>query len=645
MLRQILQKTASAHNSSRYPERRQEMKSIGKATRIAVAGLAVISVLAGPATGSEDEQDIIVSHGISTFGDLGYEADFENLDYVNVDAPKGGEIAMWAYGGFDSMNPYTRKGLAGSLSSIFFESLLEGTLDRVSDAYGLLAKSLTYPVDRSWVEFEMRPEARFSNGTPVTAEDVYYSYELFLNGGLLSFRAELEKAVASAEILGPHRIRFNFNTDQTTRDYPALVGGLPVFSKKWFEETGAQLDESRLEPAIGSGPYVLDSMDVNRQIIYRRNPDYWGYHLPGNQGRHNFDTIRIEYFADTNSAFEAFKAGEYTFRAEYNSKIWATGYDFPAIENGWAKRDTPPDGDVGSGQSFLFNLRREKFQDPRVREAMGLMFNFEWTNKTLFYDLYKRINSFWENTYLAATGLPSEAELALLNPLRDMLPESVFTEHPVMAPISGSRRLDRKNLREASRLMDEAGWIVGDDGMRRNGAGDTLDVEFLSASDSFARVINPYVENLKQLGVNARFSLVDVAQYTQRERDRDWDIITGSFGFGFEPGVGLRQYLSSEHVNGVFNESGLTNEAVDQLIEHVIAARSADEIKIAVRALDRVLRSLKFWVPHWYRDFHTVVYYDIFRRPEVVPPYGLGVLDFWWFDQDRAAELEEAGAF
>ncbi|MCY4543554.1 MAG: extracellular solute-binding protein [Rhodobacteraceae bacterium] len=607
--------------------------------------LSAVLLLASPGLAADDEMEIIQSHGISTFGDLKYAADFESLEYVNVDAPRGGEISMWAYGGFDSMNPYTRKGLAGSLSSIFFESLLEGTLDRVSDGYGLLAKSLRYPEDRSWVEFEMRPEATFSDGTPVTAEDVYFSYELFLTGGLQSFRVELEKAVASAEILGPHSIRFNFNTDRTTRDFPALVGGLPIFSKKWFEDTGSELDESRLEPAVGSGPYVLDSLDVNRQIVYRRNPDYWGYHLPINQGRHNFDTIRIEYFADTNSAFEAFKAGEYTFRSEFNSKQWATGYEFPAVEKGWVVRATPPDGSVASGQSFLFNLRREKFQDVRVREAIGLMFNFEWTNETLFYDLYKRINSFWENSYLEATELPGEAELELLNPLKDKLPPSVFTEPPVMAPVSTSRRLDREMLREASRLLDEAGWVVGDDGMRRNAEGNTLDVEFLSGTDSFARVINPYVENLKQLGVNARFNLIDAAQYTQRERDRDFDVITGSFRMGYEPGAGLRQYLGSEHVDGVFNDAGLANEAVDQLIDHVIDAETAEEIKVAVHALDRTLRSLKFWVPQWYRDFYTVAYYDIFEHPENLPPYGLGLLDIWWFDPVRAAELEQIGAF
>ena len=605
--------------------------------------MTVMFALMFPAS-SAQANSVIHSHGISTFGNLDYPDDYPHFDYVNPDAPKGGEISIWAYGTFDSMNPYTRKGRSGSLASVFYESLLEGNADEVSASYGLLAKSIEYPEDRSWVIFNLRPEARFSDGTNLTTEDVLYSYTLLLNEGLSSFRAELGKAVKDVEVLGPHRIRFNFNTEESTRDYPALVGGIPVFSSKWYQDTGAILDESRLEPAIGSGPYVLESMDVGRQIVYRRNPDYWGWHLPIMQGRSNFDFIRIEYFADPNAAFEAFKSGVYTFREENWSKLWATGYDFPAIDNGWIRKEKLPDGWVASGQSFFLNLRREQFQDIRVREALGLMFNFEWSNATLFYDLYKRINSVWENSYLAATGLPEGAELELLEEVREHVPETVFTEPAAMSPASGDRLLDRTNLRKAAALLDEAGWILKE-GIRYNQDGDALNVEFLLTSVSWERIINPYIENLQKLGVDATLTRVDSAQFTQRVRDHDFDIITGGFGFGYEPGISLRQYLGSEHVDGVFNESGLANAGVDILIDKVLDAKTAEDLNVAVRALDRVLRSLKFFIGQWYRDFHTVAYYDMYRYPEVLPPFNLGSLDFWWFDEERYEDLKAEGAF
>ena len=589
-------------------------------------------------------QDVITSHGISTFGNLKYSADFSHLDYVNPDAPKGGEIAVWAPGTFDSMNPYTRKGRAGALSSVFFESLLAGTADEISAAYCLICETMEYPEDRTWVVFNMRPEARFSDGTPLTAEDVKFSYELLLQEGLISFRRILEKTVDTVEIESPHRIKFTFKTDEPTRDYPASVGGLPIFSKEWFETTGAKLDESRLEPAVGSSPYVLDELEINRRLIYRRNEDYWGSHLPLNQGRNNFDTIRIEYFGDTVAAFEGFKGGVYTFRTENLSRQWATAYEFPAIDNGWVVKKTFPDGDKASGQGFVFNLRRDKFADIRVREAIGMMFNFEWSNQTLFYGLYERIHSFWENSDRAATGLPSEAELRLLDPLRDQLPQEVFSEPAVLAPPSGERQLDRQNLRRASELLDEAGWPIGDDGIRRNSEGTVLEVEFIEDSPTFARIINPYVENLQQLGVAATFVQVDPAQYTDRVRNHDFDVIVDILSVSLEPGDGLKQYFGSQNIDGVFNTMGLANPAVDELIDHVIAAESEEELVTAVRALDRVMRSLKFWVPQWYRNFHTVAYYDIFEHPENLPPYALGNMDFWWFNQQKYDELVNAGA-
>ncbi len=606
--------------------------------------VSMVGIIAGSIATANAEA--ITSHGISTFGELKYSADFPHLDYVNPDAPKGGEISVWGFGSFDSMHPYTTKGRAGQLSSMFFESLLEGTADEADAVYGLVAESLEYPADRSHVIFNMRPEARFSDGSPLTAADVVFSYETLRDKGLPSFRAVIQKQIESAEALGPHRVKFTFKKGIPTRDLPQTAGGLPIFSKAWYEATGADFEDSTLTPGLGSGPYVLDSLDVGQQIVYRRNPDYWGKDLPINRGRHNFDRIRIEYFADYNSAFEGFKAGTYTYRTEASSKIWATGYDFPAIDKGWAVKDTPPDGTLASGQSFIFNLRREKFQDIRVREAIGLMFNFEWSNKTLFYGIYARINSFWENSHLKASGQPDDGELAVLRPIAGLLPDGVLDSEAVMAPPSSERQLDRRNLRRASALLDEAGWQVGDDGMRRNDAGETLKVEILNDSQAFDRVINPYVENLRALGVDAVHTRIDNAQMTERERNFDFDMVTGNFRTSLTPGAELEQYFGSQSADfSIFNLAGYGSEAADKLIEMVKAAETRDALDDSIRALDRVLRAEKFWVPQWFRNIHTVAYYDMYRYPDTLPPYALGTLDFWWFDQQAHDRLKAAGAF
>lgn len=607
---------------------------------------ATTAICMAMAAGLPASADVITAHGISTFGELKYSADFEHLDYVNPDAPKGGEISMWGFGSFDSMHPYSTKGRAGQYSSIFYESLLEGSSDEPDSVYGLVAESMEYPEDRSEVIFNMRPEARFSDGSPLTAADVVFSYEVLRDKGLPSFRAVIEKQVASAEALGPHRVKFTFKAGVPTRDLPQTVGGLPIFPKAYYETSGADFEESTLTPAVGSGPYVLESIDVGQQIIYKRNPDYWGKDLPINKGRHNFDTIRVEYFADYNSAFEGFKAGTYTFRSEASSKIWATGYDFPAIEKGWAVKDTPSDGTLASGQSFLFNLRRERFQDIRVRKAIGMMFNFEWSNKTLFYGIYARMESFWENSYLKASGMPQPGELAFLTPLADILPPGVLDSPAVTAPVSSERQLDRKNLRAASALLDEAGWPVGDDGIRRNAAGETLKLEILNDIQSFDRVINPFVENLQKLGIDAVHTRVDNAQITERERNFDFDMVTGNFRTSLTSGAGLKQYFGSESADiSLFNLAGYRSEAADRLIEDVIAAGDRKTLNDATRALDRVLRAEVFWVPQWFRNTHNIAYYDMYRYPDTLPPYALGILDFWWFDQDAFARLKAEGAF
>ena len=592
------------------------------------------------------DDHIIKSHGISTFGELKYEKNFKHLDYVNPNAPKGGEVSIWAFGSFDSMHPYTPKGRSGSLSSIFFESLLTGTSDEIDSSYGLVAESIEYPEDRSWVIFNMRPEARFSDGSKLTSEDVLFSYELLKEKGLPSFRAVIEKEIETVKILNDHKIKFEFKKGVPTRDLPASAGSLPIFSKSYYEINDIDFEASTLEPALGSGPYVLDKMDVGQTIVYKKNPNYWGSNLSINKGRNNFDKIRIEYFADYNSAFEGFKGGSYTFRTEYMSKLWATGYDFPAIEKKWIAKKLLPNGDMAPGQSFIINLRREKFKDIRVRKAVGLMFNFEWSNKTLFYDLYARINSFWENSDMAAKGKPSKAEMFILQSVERDLPDDVIDSEVAQVSYSTTKQLDRKNLQRASKLLDKAGWEVGSDGLRKNSNGETLNVEILNDSQAFTRIIEPFIQNLISLGVNAKHTKIDNAQMTERERSFDFDIVTGNFPMSFTPGSGLKQYFGSETADvSIFNKAGIKSDAIDKLIEVVMAAKTRHELKVSVRALDRVLRSYYFWIPQWYKNVHTVAYYDFYEHPENLPPYDMGLLDFWWMNEKKFSDLKEKGAF
>ncbi len=611
-------------------------------------GLAALCLMALTATAKAGD-DIIVSHGISTFGALKYPADFKHLDYVNVDAPKGGEIAMSAFGTFDSMNPYSVKGVSGALASGFYENILGGTADEIGAAYCLMCETMEYPEDRSWVIFNLRQDVKFSDGSPMTAEDVIFSYNLFREKGIAEFRAVFNEKVQSAEALGPYQVKFTFTPGTAFRDMPATVGGLSIISKANYEGNKRDLEEAGLEPFLGTGPYVLESMNTGQQLIYKRNPDYWGANHPLNIGTNNFDRIRVEYFADPTAAFEAFKAGVYTFRNETSSKQWATGYDFPNLVNGSVVKAELPNGSIASGQGFLFNLRRETFQDPKVRQAIGMMFNFEWSNETLFYGLYARINSIWENTQMAAKGPATPAEAAILQPLIDkgLLPATILTDEAVMAPVSSSENnLDRKNLRAASALLDEAGWSVGANGMRQNAKGEVLKLEFLESNPQFERVLTPYIDNLRALGVDAILTMVDPAQESQRidPPSFDFDYIVGNAVNGYEPGGEMKQsYASVTADNSTRNRAGVADPAIDAILDQVEFAKTREELDIVTQALDRVLRAKRFWVPQWYKNVHTVAYYNQFEHPETLPPYALGELSFWWFNDENAQKLKSAG--
>lgn len=617
------------------------------AVQPATALAMVLTLAAGGA--ARAEEGVIIAHGISTFGELQLPADFTHLPYVNPDAPKGGEISEWAFGGFDSMNPYSVKGRAAGLSSAPYESILTGTADEIGALYCLLCSTIEYPENRSWVIFNLRPEVRFADGSPLTAEDVKFSYETFLAKGLTDFRTVLSTQVDSVEVLDPHRIKFTFKPDVPHRDLPADMGGLPVLSKAQYEAQGLDLEESSMTPFLGSGEYMLGEVDPGKKVVWVRNPDYWGVDLPINRGRSNFDRVRIEYFGDYDAAFEAFKGGSYTFRNEASSLTWTQKYNFPAVADGTIQKVELPSGAKASGQAFVFNLRREKFQDPRVREAVGLMFNFEWSNATLFGGIYTRIDSVWENSWLEAVGTPTAEEAALLKPLVDegLLPATILTDEAVMAPVSGERQLDRGNLRKASALLDEAGWTVGNDGLRRNAKGEALRLEILNDSPTFDRVINPFVENLKALGVDAMMTRVDNAQMEARSRppQYDFDMVVDSARSGYISGSELLQYYGSETADvSAFNTFGLKSPAVDRLVDVVMAAKSLDELTVATKALDRVLRAERFWVPQWYKASHTVAYYDMYEHPETLPPYSLGELDFWWYNAEKAEALKAKGA-
>jgi microcin C transport system substrate-binding protein len=599
---------------------------------------------------AQDSEDLVQSHGYSFYGDLKYPADYAHFDFVNPDAPKGGEISFAALGTFDSMNPYTVKGRRGQLSWMMYESLLgDGAADTYGEGYGLLAHTVEYPKTKDWVIFHMRPEARFSDGTPVTAHDVLFSHNLLLEQGLPSYAAAVKKRIPKAEVLDDHTIKFYFTEGISRRSLIDQVGGVPVWSKKWFEETGARLDESRLETSPGSGPYMVETVDVNRRIVYRRNPDYWGADLPINRGRHNFDTIRVEYFGDDTAAFEAFKAGEYTFRQEGDSKKWATQYDFPKIQEGAVIRAELPDGTPPTPTGIVFNLGRDVLKDKRVREAIALGYNFEWTNESLQYGLFRQRVSYTQDTPLMATGVPDGAELALLESLGDLVAPELLTEPAFMPHTSNPARLnDRRNLRRAMKLLDDAGWSVGDDGKRRNAQGQPMRLTFLfntASEGTLSAVIENFISNLTVMGIDAVLEKVDPAQYTLRERERDYDLIFDSYAPFLGAGTGLMQrYGSEDAAFSVFNPAGLASPLVDAVINKALLANSSEEEQTALRVLDRVLRYEFFMIPVWYNDSYWVSYYDQYAYPDPLPPYDLGFLDFWWFDEDKAAALKSSGA-
>ena len=644
------------------PQTRAEAPAQTREIRPALRGLVAGTALALAAMGvtraaQGQEVAMVVANGFSYYGDLSYSADFPNFRYVNPDAPQGGEISEWAPGTFDSMNPYTRRGNPGRYSWSLYESLLETSgpfgdaapADAYGEYYCLLCESIEYPETKDWVIFRLRPDIRFSDGTPLTARDVVFSHNLFLEQGLPSYAEAVRQRVISAEALDDLTVRFEFAPDISRRSLIDQVGATPVFSQAWYESTGARLDESRLETSPGSGPYMLDSYEINRRITYRRNPDYWGADLPQNVGRHNFDTVRVEYFGDDAAAFEAFKTGEYTFRPEGNSRQWAIGYDFPAVDRGYVVREEIPVGTPPTPTGFVFNLGKEYLQDRRVREAISLAYNFEWTNQQLQYGLMSQRYSYTQGSRLEARGVPEGDELALLQSLGDLVPAEILTEPALMAHTSSAERLrDRRNLRRASRLLEDAGWTVGDDGVRRNAEGQPLRLELpftSSGSATLESIIETFTQNLQAMGIDAQSQRVDPAQFTERRRDRDYDLIFSQYASFLDTGTGLQQRFGSEAAAySLFNPAGLASPLVDRIIDISLNADTPESRDTALRALDRVLRWERIMVPVWYNDDEWVAYWDVYRHPDEFPFLSSGGLDWWWYDQARADELRAEGA-
>jgi microcin C transport system substrate-binding protein len=599
--------------------------------------LLVLALLAPTAAAGERK------HGLSAFGDLTYPADFKHFAYANPDAPKGGTFSLVGWGGvttFNSLNNYILKGDAAQGLELLFDSLMTPATDEPDAVYGLVAESAEVADDGKSVTFNLRPEAKFADGTPITADDVAFSFETLKEKGHPIYRQMLQDVV-KVEALDPATVRYTFQ-GELVRDLPLTVAQLPIFSKAYYSKR--PFDETTLEPPLGSGPYLVDKIAQGRTIVYRRNPDYWAKDLPVNRGRWNFDKIRYEYFRDRTAGMEAFKAGFYDFREEFTSKVWATEYDFPAIRAGRVKKEVVPDETPSGTQGFFINTRREQLQDPRVRQALDLTFDFEWTNRNVFYSLYDRTQSFFENSPMKAEGEPSEAERTLIANLGVPVSEQALGVAYLPAKSDGSGQ-DRNLLQQAGKLLDAAGYSVKD-GVRVDANGNRLTLEILSFEPAFERVIAPYLRNLKLLGIDAKVRMVDPAQYQQRLKNFDFDMTTQRYVMRSTPGVELRSYFGSQaaKMDGSLNLAGIADPAVDALTERVISAKSREDLNIAARALDRVLRAGHYWVPHWYKASNNIAYWDKFSRPETKPRFDRGVLDTWWYDEAKAAKLAASAA-
>ncbi len=596
-------------------------------------GSCALAALALPASRARALAPTVAeSHGLSLFGDLAMPADFKAFGYVRPDAPKGGALTQEAFGTFNSLNGLILKGDAASAIEIIFDTLMTGSLDEPDALYGLVAKSVAVSADKRTYRFVLRREARFHDGSPLTAKDVVFSLLTIRDKGHIALRQalrDLESAVAEAPDIVVVKLAENHS-----REAPLIVARQPILSSAWY--ASHNFEETTLEPPLGSGPYKVGRFEQGRFIIYDRVADYWGKDLPVNVGQNNFDAIRFDYFGDRATGFEAFKAGQVNLHESFTAAEWATGYDFPAMREGKIKRSEIPDAKISGIQGWFFNTRRDKFKDPRVREAVGLCFDFEWTNKNLMYGSYRRTQSFFENSDMKAAGAPSPEELKLLEPFRDRLPAEVFGE-PFLPPVSDGSGQDRALLSRANQLLQAAG-CARDGAILKGPDGKPLEFEFLDFSNALERHTAPFIKNLRLLGIDARYRVVDSAQYKERLDNFDFDIFSDRLVMSQSPGEELRALFGSQtaELKGSRNRAGIADPAIDALIAKALVAQSRPELVAICRALDRVLRAERYWVAHWYKPTHWIAHWDMFGAPERAPKFDPGVASTWWRDEAKA---------
>ncbi|TCZ60935.1 extracellular solute-binding protein [Roseicella aquatilis] len=600
---------------------------------------ALLSGRAGAVTpaGRPGPDGITRTHALSLLGEPALPADFTHWPWVNPAAPKGGEIVRSALGSFDSLNPFILRGTPAVGLGTLYDTLLRDSFDEASTAYGHLAGAIELPADQSWVAFELRPEARWHDGKPITAEDVVWTFEALRTQGRPNYRsyyADVTGAVAE----GPRRVVFRFK-DGTNRELPLILGQLPVLPKHWWE--GREFGRPMLDIPLGSGPYRLDRFEAGRSLVYRRVEDYWGRDLPTMKGTANFDTTRYEYFRDSTVVLEAFKAGQIDIRQENVAKDWATAYDFPALRRGLVKREEIPNEVPAGMQAFIVNLRRPLFQDARVRRALIEVFDFEWMNANLFYNSYRRTRSYFANSELASSGLPQGRELEILEKYRGKLPDRLFTEE-YRLPVTDGSGNNREGLRRALDLLRAAGWTVKDRKLV-NAKGEGFAFEILLNGPSFERVALPYIQSLQRLGMEPRVRTIDPAQYEVRMDGFDFDMTIDVLGQSLSPGNEQRGYFSCAEAEkqGSENHAGICNPIIDELVELLIAAPDRAELLARTHALDRVLLWHDFMIPNWHSSVFRLAWWDKLGRPPRNPRYALAI-DSWWIDPARAGAMEQA---
>jgi microcin C transport system substrate-binding protein len=592
------------------------------------------------ATGAQ-ASDPSKNHGISAFGDFKYNSDFKNFEYVNPDAPKGGTIRLAGIDSFDSLNPYILKGVPVAGIGLIHATLMERANDEPDALYGLIAETVSVASDKSAITFNLRPMAKFSDGSPITAGDVVFTFQTLIKKGHPQYRF-IFAGVANVKALSKHRVKFTFKA-ANNRDLPLQIANLPVLSKRYYDKV--PFDKTTMTAPPGAGPYRVAKVNPGRSVLYQRIKNYWAEQLPVMRGRYNFNMVRFDYFRDRDIAFQAFFSKSYDFREEFTSRSWATQYeDKLPIKDGRIVRATLADETPSGIQAFFFNMRRKKFKDRRVRTALDLAFDFEWTNKTLFYGLYDRTNSMFANSALAAQKPPTSDEIKLLEPLRGKVPPEVFSE-VYQSPRTDGSGHNRSNLRKATRLLRKAGWKIVNNKLVDK-SGKPLTIEFLLFESSFQRIISPYVRNLKRLGIDARIRIVDVANFQHRMQQYDFDVVVQRYVQTNTPGIEQKTYFSSKmaDVPGSRNLAGIKNPAIDYIIEKVIAAKSRKNLVTAVHALDRVLMWNRYMVPQWYKSVHNIAYWNKFVRPRVKPKFDLGMLDTWWYSAKKAAMIEAGKA-